>query len=251
MKSSASIFGMQIVLASGSPRRKQILENLGFNFIIKQSDEPEPEAKSTNEIDKIAEFKAKSVAKEITKLFINKNLNTDKPDCNESRDSNISDSIFKAFSSRADLLVIGSDTAVCHEDKVLGKPKNKGEAQTMLKSLSGSTHNVVSGISMILIENDLLQDELKNSNDLDIEKFINDCPKFQNSETTEVTFRKLSDQEISNYIGTHEPMDKAGAYGIQGIGGMLVEHVNGCYNNVVGLPVTQLLAGMRQLGCTV
>lgn len=232
---------MQIVLASGSPRRKQILENLGFDFIIKASNEPEPEAKSASEIDKVAEFKAKSVTKEILKLFIDKNAqanNTDAP-------------LLKAFSARADLLIIGSDTAVCHEDKVLGKPKNKEEATSMLKNLSSSTHKVVSGISMLLIENDLLQEELTKNDNFDISQFIETCPKFQNSETTEVTFRELSDEEISNYIDTQEPMDKAGAYGIQGIGGMLVEHVNGCYNNVVGLPVTQLLAGMRQLGCTV
>ncbi|NMB26870.1 MAG: septum formation inhibitor Maf [Tissierellia bacterium] len=116
-------------------------------------------------------------------------------------------------------IVIGADTIVAYEGKVLGKPKGEEDAKYMLKSLSGREHEVITGISII-----------KSNSNLRIIDY----------ERTIVKFRKLTDRKIENYIKTKEYIDKAGAYGIQGVGGILVERISGCYFNVVGLPLYKL-----------
>lgn len=123
-----------------------------------------------------------------------------------------------------DDVVIGCDTGVFIDDIMLGKPQNKEQAAEMLRMLSGRTHKVITGCSVFY--------------------------KGQNisfSETTEVEFYRLTDTDISEYIATGEPMDKAGAYGIQGKGALLVKRINGDYYNVVGLPVGQLRQKLRLL----
>lgn len=127
-----------------------------------------------------------------------------------------------------DDIVIGCDTGVFIDDVMLGKPKNKEQAYEMLKMLSGRTHKVITGVSIFC-------------------KGQNICF----SETTEVEFYPLTDREIKEYVETAEPMDKAGAYGIQGKGTLLVKKINGDFFNVVGLPVAalrqklKLIAGLR------
>lgn len=124
-------------------------------------------------------------------------------------------------------IIIGCDTIVYHNKKVLGKPKNEEEANEMLTSLSGNSHFVYSGISIIDSEsNSIVQDYV--------------C--------TEVYFSKLSESQIHSYIKSGEPMDKAGAYGIQGYGGIFVEKINGCYYNVVGLPINKLYSLLGDMG---
>ena len=118
-----------------------------------------------------------------------------------------------------DKIVIGADTIVVYDGQVLGKPKDNDDAFRILKLLNGNEHNVITGISLI-----------QNSSNIKIVDY----------ESTLVKFRFLSDKEINNYIETFEPMDKAGAYGIQGQGALLVEKINGCYLNVVGLPLVKL-----------
>lgn len=113
--------------------------------------------------------------------------------------------------------VIGSDTSVIIDNEILGKPKDINDAKRMLKLLSGKTHKVVTGCAIF-----------KNGKSVSF------------SETTEVTFYPLSDKDIEDYISTHEPFDKAGAYGIQGKGSLLIKGINGDYFNVVGLPVAKL-----------
>lgn len=113
--------------------------------------------------------------------------------------------------------VIGADTSVIVDGIILGKPKNDAEAFSMLSLLSGKTHKVITGCAVF-----------KNGRSVSF------------SETTEVTFYALSKEEIENYIITKEPFDKAGAYGIQGYGSLLIEKINGDYFNVVGLPVSRL-----------
>lgn len=120
-------------------------------------------------------------------------------------------------------LVIGADTVVILGKKILGKPKDKEEAVKMLQSLSGKTHKVITGVAIV----DKYEDKT-----------------LINSAITKVTFKKLSEREINAYIETGEPMDKAGSYGIQNaIGSLFVDKIDGCYNNVVGLPLN-LLAKM-------
>lgn len=113
--------------------------------------------------------------------------------------------------------VIGSDTSVIIDNEILGKPKDKDDAVRMLKLLSGKTHKVITGCAIF-----------KGGKSVSF------------SETTEVTFYPLSDKDIENYIATNEPFDKAGAYGIQGKGSLLIKGINGDYFNVVGLPVAKL-----------
>lgn len=127
-------------------------------------------------------------------------------------------------------LVIGADTIVVHGNNVLGKPENHQDAIRMLKLLGGTTHLVISGIAIVNASSGR---------------------ELVSHEITEVTFRFLSDEEINCYVATGEPMDKAGAYGIQGVGGILVERINGCYNNVVGLPLTLLVKLLKKMGVEV
>lgn len=124
-------------------------------------------------------------------------------------------------------MVIGCDTIVVCKDKILGKPKDETDAFNMLKLLSGNIHKVYSGIAVI-------DTKTKNT------KMDYLC--------TKVKFSHLTDDEIKNYIATGEPMDKAGAYGIQGLGGVFVEEINGDYYSVVGLPLNKLNKTLREMG---
>lgn len=118
-----------------------------------------------------------------------------------------------------DNIIIAADTIVVKDNEILGKPKDSNDAFKMLKSLSGNVHRVYSGVVVINTENNKINKQ---------------------SLFTEVKFSNLSDEEILKYIETKEPLDKAGAYGIQGLGGVFVEGINGCYYNVVGLPLNIL-----------
>lgn len=124
-------------------------------------------------------------------------------------------------------IVIGADTIVYHNGNILGKPKSEEDAFNMLKSLSGGCHKVFSGIAVI----NSVSKEIK-----------------VDSVCTEVFFSKLEENEIKRYIASTEPMDKAGAYGIQGYGGVFVEKIHGCYYNVVGLPLNRLYCILKEMG---
>ncbi|MEW9096647.1 MAG: Maf-like protein [Clostridiaceae bacterium] len=124
-------------------------------------------------------------------------------------------------------LIIACDTVVFFNGKVLGKPKSEEEAFSMLKELSGNVHFVYSGIFIYNKENNSIMTD-----------YI--C--------TEVKFSNLSDEVIKKYIESKEPFDKAGAYGIQGYGGIFVEKINGCYYNVVGLPLNSLYKMLKEMG---
>lgn len=124
-------------------------------------------------------------------------------------------------------VIIGSDTLVAYNEHILGKPKNELEAFHMLKLLSGNVHQVYSGVAIY----DISSKELKTD-------YI--C--------TNVKFSQITEEEIKKYIATGEPMDKAGAYGIQGFGGVFVEEIEGCYYNVVGLPLNKVKSMLREMG---
>lgn len=124
-----------------------------------------------------------------------------------------------------DTLVIGADTVVVRDGTILGKPRDEAEARAMLTSLAGQTHQVLTGVTVC--QGDRVVTE---------------------AEETAVTFRPLTDREIAQYVATGEPMDKAGAYGIQGLGSLLVTGIRGDYQNVVGLPVCRLGQILRTFG---
>jgi septum formation protein len=122
--------------------------------------------------------------------------------------------------------VLGADTIVVLDGQILGKPKTAGEARSMLERLSGRLHDVYTGITLI---------DAASGNEV------------RGYERTQVKIRKMTPDEIAAYIATGEPMDKAGSYGVQGYGAAIVERINGCYFNVVGLPLVRLLYLVREL----
>ncbi|MCC5911591.1 MAG: septum formation inhibitor Maf [Clostridiaceae bacterium] len=177
----------KIILASQSPRRKELLKNLNIKFEVVSSNIEEKmdvEGDYNKIVMDLALQKCQDVAKKI----------------------------------KQDAIVIAADTIVVH-DKMLGKPKNKEDAYKMLKSLSGSQHEVVTGIALIR--------HLDNISEVDYE-------------TTKIYFRDISDEEIYRYIDTGETMDKAGSYGIQGKASLFIKRIEGDYYNVVGLPIYKL-----------
>ncbi len=186
---------MDIILASGSPRRKELLSAMGvrdFQIVIPDFDErsvgPFPPA---DLVRRLAVGKGRAAAAIVGE----------------------------------DTLVIAADTVVALDDEVLGKPRSEEEAKDMLRRLSGRTHRVFTGVTA-----------------------MRQGRESTHYVCTEVTFRALTEEEISNYVRTGEPMDKAGAYGIQGVGAQLVSSISGDYFNVMGLPVCTLAEMLRHFG---
>ena len=176
---------MKIVLASGSPRRKEILENMNLKFDIIKSEIEETTLENESPEDLVKRLsyeKAHDIA-------------------TRNRDS----------------IVIGADTVVVLDNNVLGKPKDKEDAFNMLKKMSGREHDVITGISILCLDSK--------------KEIIDFC-------VSKVKFKNLSDEDIYSYIATGECMDKAGSYGIQGLGGILVEYIKGDYFNIVGFPIS-------------
>jgi septum formation protein len=183
----------QLILASSSPRRKQLLElaNLRFQILASRIDEQIHEAKSPEQaVQLLAYRKAKAVADHYPHAY-----------------------------------VIGADTVVVYQDKILGKPKTEEEAAAMLRMLSGNEHDVLTGVAILS----------PNGRSLFVEK-------------TKVFFWNLTEEEIFDYIATGEPMDKAGAYGIQGRAALFVKRIEGDYFNVVGLPLSRTVRELKRIG---
>lgn len=178
---------MNIILASASPRRKEILENTNIKFDIISSS-----------IEELV-LDGESPCQMVMRLAFEKGID-----------------IASKYKSN---LVISADTIVVLDDNVLGKPKDEEEARQMISNLSGRTHQVITGISLINLENN---------------------KKIIDYVVSNVKFKKLSKDDINDYIKTKESLDKAGAYGIQGYGAILVEEIQGDYFNIVGLPISKL-----------
>ncbi|MFJ5715529.1 Maf family protein [Neobacillus sp. NPDC093127] len=182
-----------LILASSSPRRKELLENLHLTFAMNSSEVDEsfdPALSPEEVVMELANRKAQAVFKDNRNAF-----------------------------------VIGSDTIVVANNQILGKPSDEAEAIRMLTTLSGCQHEVFTGVSIVSPTS---------------------STKFY--EKTEVWFWELTDEEIRAYVKSGEPFDKAGAYGIQQLGSMLVKKINGDYFAVVGLPVSRTIRELRQAG---
>ncbi len=198
------------ILASNSPRRKELLSNLMGDIMVLAMDVDEtvePGLPPEKIVEKLARRKAHAVFDRVYQLgeLIDQ-------DPKNTEDEKLM--LAKEFVASKVYSVIGADTIVYHDGEVLGKPKDKEDAFRMLKSLSGDTHSVFTGVCILTPKEKL----------------------FFHSET-KVTFDDLPDDEIWEYIETGEPMDKAGAYGIQGAGGTFVTGIEGDYTNVVGFPI--------------
>ena len=182
---------MNLILASASPRRQELLKLFGLPFVVRVADIDEtmdPALSPSDEVSRVSRCKAAAIPR-------------------ESGD-----------------VVIAADTIVVCEGKVLGKPKTEEAAFAMLRLLSGRDHQVMTGVTV-------LRDE-------EIVSF---------TEITDLHFRELSDKEIARYVASGEPMDKAGAYGIQGGAALFCTHMVGDYYNVMGLPVCRLGQVLRNM----
>lgn len=190
----------EIVLASGSPRRRELLARFGVPFRVQTSridetrDLPDLPEKV---VEELARRKGKAVA-----------------------------------AGCRNALVIGADTVVVFDGTILGKPKDEQDAVSMLRMLSGKEHQVYSGLSLITVDQGKITRE-------DVSHRM-----------TRVWMRPLSDEKIKWYVNTKEPLDKAGAYGIQGLGACLVDRIEGCYFNVVGMSLSLLDEMLTETGYT-
>ncbi|HXR32416.1 MAG TPA: Maf family protein [Verrucomicrobiae bacterium] len=189
---------MKLILASTSPRRAEILRDAGVSFTVVSSavdETPYPGEAPQALVQRLADVKADLVAARAV----------------------------------GPAIVIAADTVVVLDGQVLGKPRSTEDARHMLEQLSGRTHSVHTGVSLIRLP---------------------DAERLRFVETTLVHFSQLTADDISRYLATEEPYDKAGAYAIQGRASRYIPRIEGCYYNVVGLPLEHLLAALRELGWT-
>lgn len=208
---------INIILASKSPRRKQLLEEAGVHFTVftgstevDETLEPDLLADPEEAVKKLAERKAGAVVQEVL-----------------------------ALNPVGLGIVIGADTMVVLDGEMLGKPYSADHAREMLRKLSGRTHQVITGVSVWML---LLNETEEKGGDGNVSIGFRTF-----TETSQVTFKELADEDINAYVATGETIDKAGAYGIQGKGAALVEKYEGDYNNIVGLPVDKLLESFPDL----
>jgi septum formation protein len=190
---------MKLILASSSPRRAEILRHAGIAFEIRAAGVDEshhPNEPPGDYVRRLALAKAQAVAA------------AEPPSNNET-------------------LVLGADTVVVVGEEILGKPATHDDARRMLRSLSGRSHEVHTGLALLP---------------------PNGADSRVVEEITRVDFAALTDSEIEAYIATGEPFDKAGAYAIQGVGGRYVTRIEGCYFNVMGLPLARLWTLLREFG---
>ena len=200
----------QIILASQSPRRKELLEQIGLEFEICPAMGEEIITKTVPEevVMELSKQKAEEVAAMVSSYGEN----------------------HKEITTPSDILVIGADTVVAYDGKILGKPKDEADAKATLTMLSGNTHSVFTGVTLVLIDKSGRAGELV---------FY---------EKTDVKMHEMSEEEIDRYIATGEPMDKAGSYAIQGKCAIYVAKIDGDYNNVVGLPITRIYQELKKIG---
>ena len=182
-----------IYLASRSPRRAALLQQMGFPFRVIFPEVSEESFSISNPAEFVMELSKRKAQAVLSRV--------------------------------KDGLIVGADTVVFLDGEILGKPHSKNEAKKFLWKLSGRTHQVFTGITLIQVGS----------------------KQFSDVETTAVTFRKLDEWEIDSYVKTGDPLDKAGAYGIQDKSGLFVDRIEGCFYNVVGFPLTKFYEGLKRI----
>ncbi len=212
---------VRLVLASASPRRRELLSQIGLEFTVMPSTKEE-NAKTTEAGALVQELSRQKAVDIWEQLSGGQGQN---PDADQEQISEETQEPNLNGKRQSELLVIGADTVVCCEGKILGKPHSREAAAEMLTALQGRSHEVYTGVTL-----------------------------YSQSETvtffecTQVEFYPMTEVEISEYIDSKEPMDKAGAYGIQGLGARFVKGIRGDYNNVVGLPIGRLYQELKSHG---
>lgn len=187
----------KLILASASPRRKELLGLLGVPF----------EIRTGNTEEKLSSVMPEEAVRELSRQK----------------------AMAVAGEDEEGTVIIGADTVVSYEKRILGKPKDEKDAVSMLKMLQGNTHQVYTGVTLLW----------RRGGKWESHSF---------AECTEVTFYPVSDEEIRAYVATKDPLDKAGSYGIQGPFGVYVKELHGNYTNVVGLPISRILYEMKKAG---
>ncbi len=187
---------MKYILASASPRRRELLARTGIEYTVIPSDVEE----------KITKTEPWEVVMELASLKA----------CD----------VFNQYGDE-DTLVIGSDTVVVYKDEILGKPEDKDDARNMLSMLADRTHQVYTGVALVMIKN----------GKTDVKTFY---------ECTDVTFYPITREDIDKYVESGDPLDKAGSYGIQGDFAIHIKEIKGDYNNVVGLPIGRLYQEIKE-----
>lgn len=188
---------MDIILASGSPRRSELMKQVGFDFKVStcNTDESYDEGMTPSEI--------------VMELSLRK-----------------ADAVFDKEMPEKDTVVVAADTIVAIDNEILGKPKDRNDAIRMLSELSGKKHQVYTGVTLYYYV----------AGRVFIENF---------ADYADVYFRELSQDTIISYVDSWEPMDKAGAYGIQGLGAILVDKIDGDYYTIVGLPIAKVYHSIK------
>src|SRR5271154_1948096 len=187
---------MKLILASASPRRAEILRNAGIPFSVLSSavdETPFPDETPQQHVQRLADAKAELVAARAV----------------------------------GPAIVIAADTVVTLDGRIIGKPHSTDDARRVLERLSGQTHSVITGVTIIRLP------------DAERRCFV---------ESTQVQFASISSEEITRYLATEEPYDKAGSYAIQGRAGRYIPRIEGCYFNVVGLPLSRVIQALAELG---
>lgn len=194
---------MKIILASASPRRKELLAQIGLEFDIWVSN---VEEKVTSIVPcEVVEELSVQKAEGVLEALIKQDAGT----------------------LKEPFMVIGADTIVACDGRILGKPKDAEDAKTMLRTLQGRAHEVYTGVTVLYVEG-------------------GDIQRRTFHEATQVHFCPMTEAEIESYVATGDPLDKAGAYGIQGLCARYISGIEGDYNNVVGLPVGRLYQEIKE-----
>jgi len=183
----------KLILASGSPRRKEVLKIAGWDFDVIASDVEEKLLEGLTNVERIKAI-ALSKAKQVS-------------------------------ATHPDAVVIGADTMILFNDELLGKPKDEMDAKKILRKLSGTTNVCITAFAI-----------------------VSDAKIVVDHTTTEIDLREISDEEIEWYVNTKEPMDKAGAYAVQGLGAVFVKEIRGDYFGILGLPISKIVKELEEFG---
>jgi septum formation protein len=216
---------MELILGSQSPRRRELLERMGLSFTVLTAEIDETKYATGDPettVRRICEAKARAVARKMQ--------------------NDGSESCSGAQCAPRDALILASDTIVVLDGRIMGKPHDAAEARAMLAALSGREHQVYTAFTLLPVEMQNAKCKMQNAAECDGAEPYTHC------EMTYVKFRELTPEEIAAYVATEEPMDKAGAYGIQNLGSMLVESLRGDYFTVMGLPVCRLAQALKRFG---
>ncbi|MCR4587376.1 MAG: Maf family protein [Lachnospiraceae bacterium] len=214
-----------LVLASQSPRRKELLKQIGLNYFVcpSHAEEDLQEMPQFHEAGSRPVFLSRIKAEDIRRQLSEGTLKL------QDAQGNAVDSAQASLLNPDNTIILGADTIVVQDNEVLEKPVDEADAKAMLTKLQGNHHEVITGVTLVFRKD-------------------GEEKRISFSEDTKVTFFPMTQQEVEIYVSTKEPMDKAGAYGIQGIGASYIQGIEGDYNNVVGLPVGRLYQELKYQG---